>query len=340
MGKILFTSTKTAVKSVLASIAGVVGKHNWPFSEPRLWILMYHRILPESAPEYQLEEPGMIVTPETFRQHLQTVRKHFTIVDLHEWIEAARKAETLPQKSIALTFDDGWADNFTYAFPILKDMEVKATIFLVSEYINTNKSFWPNRLQRILHHLGENWTADPDMKWLKELCREDYTGAPLTQNLTSRIIDHCKQLDDATIQDKLLRIEKDTGIVKDNNDLLNFAQIEEMRESGLITYGSHGATHRRLTKNTSRSITEYEIKSSKLQLKKLTNLDARLFCYPNGDINQDSIEFIKTTYEAAVTCEHGCNTRHTELTRLSRIGIHENATDSPAKLLARISGWN
>src|SRR5690606_22913761 len=61
-----------------------------------------------------------------------------------------------PHRACALTFDDGWRDNYVHAFPVLRESRAPATIYLVSRLVGGNYGFWPTRLARILHTA---WTA-------------------------------------------------------------------------------------------------------------------------------------------------------------------------------------
>lgn len=97
----------------------------------RVSVLMYHHIQRDYVePEY------LTVTTETFHQHLQylTDKGYQTI-----WPEALVKffdqGETLPSKAVLLTFDDGYFDFFTEAYPVIKEFHLPATVFVITDMI-------------------------------------------------------------------------------------------------------------------------------------------------------------------------------------------------------------
>lgn len=94
------------------------------YNYPR--ILMYHMI---SNHKKNAKFNGLRVVPIEFEKQIKyLIDNNWTFFSMSELIE---KKDTLPKKSIAITFDDGYEDNFTNAFPILKKYNVKATIYIV-----------------------------------------------------------------------------------------------------------------------------------------------------------------------------------------------------------------
>lgn len=105
-------------------------KEYWSNKVP---ILVYHRIVPMS---WSKLGQGIEVKVQSFKQQMKFLSsKGFQTVSLDRLIGAFNGINQLPKKSIILTFDDGYKDNYLYAFPILKEHNFTATIFLVSGYI-------------------------------------------------------------------------------------------------------------------------------------------------------------------------------------------------------------
>src|SRR5690606_27226305 len=107
-------------------------------------------ILPPTDERFHQEEPGMMVTPKSFDMHLGELKRHFQMVSLGDWVRAREAGEQLPPRACAVTFDDGWRDNYEYAFPLLKKHQVPATLFAVAEKIGTDFQFWPSIIAVLL----------------------------------------------------------------------------------------------------------------------------------------------------------------------------------------------
>ena len=112
-----------------------------------------------------------------------------------------------------------------------------------------------------------------------------------------------------------------------------------MGQSGLISYGSHTCNHTRLTNNLEADILQKEIADSREILQTKTQQDVSLFCYPNGDICTAATPLVEETYAGACTTQRGWNHSSDNLWKLKRISMHDDATNTQTKFLAKISGW-
>jgi peptidoglycan/xylan/chitin deacetylase (PgdA/CDA1 family) len=115
----------------------------------RNWsILAYHRVAePETDPW------NLCVSPQSFEQQLEVLRATCQCMHLGELVEGALTND-LPERAVALTFDDGYADNLTCAADVLERYEVPATVFLATGYVDSEREFWWDELERIFLQPG------------------------------------------------------------------------------------------------------------------------------------------------------------------------------------------
>jgi peptidoglycan/xylan/chitin deacetylase (PgdA/CDA1 family) len=101
-------------------------------------VLAYHKI---DTPTADIKLRGAFTSPKNFaRQMLYLKKRDYEFYTASELIENYRQNGAFPPRAVTVTFDDGWKDNYTFAFPILRDLEIKATIFLVPSCINQTTS--------------------------------------------------------------------------------------------------------------------------------------------------------------------------------------------------------
>lgn len=93
-------------------------------------ILMYHHI------DNNGKSSALSVSPENFRRQMEFLScRKYNVISLADFVRAVSNEEKLPRNSVVLTFDDGYADNFTWAYPVLKAYHLPATIFVIVDGI-------------------------------------------------------------------------------------------------------------------------------------------------------------------------------------------------------------
>lgn len=307
---------------------------------------MYHRILPDHHPDRCLEQPGMYVSPETFRLHMQVLRSRFELVKLGEWVKKARAGKELPKFACAVTFDDGWRDNYDYAYPILKEYGIPATVFVVSGFVGTRYSFWPNRLMRLINNASEEERIEllesSRGEWLEsiELDFSLVESGTLNQTQLNELVEKCKAIPEDELLERLRELESiKSGISRtDGADMMDWSQLKAMQASGLIDIGSHTCRHRRLLDNLDPAILQAEIEESKAEIQKKLDISVDAFCYPNGDYTKEAVECVRRNYAFACTTQIGWNTCNSDFMRLKRIGVHNDIAADRHAFLARLSG--
>ena len=325
---------KNTIRFPVESIAAKYGQHRRRSLEPRLWIMMYHRILPRHDPRYAQEEPGMIVEPDTFKLHLQVLKEEFTLLSLNEWVERKNSNRTLPEKACVITFDDGWLDNYEYAFPLLEQASVPATLFAVSDMIGTCEAFWPNSIVRLLQQPADKRYS---ISWLQKLS----SAQAINSEVSAQAIYSLKDYPDHHLLQLIESAEQALGLEPESTpSLMDWQQLRQLSDNELFDIGSHTSHHFRLNADLDPGIMQQEITESKKRLEKELDKPVNLFCYPNGDYCERAVKEVTRNYKAAVTTQPGINTSlSADLFKLQRLGVHQDVSFNRRKLLARLANW-
>ena len=241
-----------------------------------------------------------------------------------------------------LTFDDGWKDFYDSAFPLLKKYSIPATVFLPTKFIDAEKQFWtdcfayllscrnpPVGTKKIDHDIHQHFEFLNGLRGSFEEQLE--TG-----------IEYLKNYPLSTIEKVLNALSTawqvdETGAER---NFLNWAEIEEMKQSGLVSFGSHTVNHQILTTLDRKEI-EQELTDSREELVKRNVVDCSFvpFCYPNGNYTEEIAEMVRSAgYHLAVTTRKGWNHKDADKFTLKRIGIHEDMSSTAALFACRVAG--
>lgn len=336
----LKTIAKRAVVSTIARTAPLTWR--WR-KRGSLVVLMYHRVLPKSSLERKTEQPGMYVSPETLDLHLNELKRRFELVPLDEWVQRAKRGAALPRLACAITFDDGWRDNYDFALPVLAKHGAPATIFLVSTYIGMTYRFWPNRLMSLLQKSftepGAVTFPEPLRGIVEPVLAAAADRGELRTDDADAVVRGAKRWDEAEIRGLVEAAEKSSSDVAWGAEILDREQIVKMGATGLVRFGSHTATHFRLRGRISAQELEREIVGSRKYLQDLTSQAVDLFCYPNGETSPQAIDLVRTHYLGAVTTCQGWQEPTGDPHLIRRIGVHEDVSNARDPFLERLSGW-
>jgi len=105
----------------------------------RFQILVYHKVSPDTHPFFEPTHPVV------FEQQMQFLKQCYQIMPLTELVERAKRGD-VPDRAVAITFDDGYRDNYEFAFPILKKYGLPATVFVATGAIGTGEILWHDRI--------------------------------------------------------------------------------------------------------------------------------------------------------------------------------------------------
>jgi peptidoglycan/xylan/chitin deacetylase (PgdA/CDA1 family) len=283
------------------------------------FVLTYHRVLPEETSLPYPIQPGMVVTAKTFERHLCWLRDRYEVVSLSTLGGRLQERES-NGPVCAITFDDGWRDTYSVVFSLLKRYELPATVFITSDYVGTQRWFWPERLGFLTGAL------------------ETSTGEALAELADGRI-EELKLVSPGERDRVIGELEDECrkrGIAFPREpQMMTWDEIREMASAG-IEIGSHTCSHVILTE-VDASEAEKEIVDSKRMIEEELGRHVDLFCYPNGNHTTAIREMVRGAgYRLAVSTEPGMVDGDSDPWALPRIAVHEDVSRTRSQLWLRI----
>jgi peptidoglycan/xylan/chitin deacetylase (PgdA/CDA1 family) len=289
-------------------------------------ILIYHRVANLSS------DPQLLsVTPDHFQAHIEHLVENYHPVSLTNLIEIVRSKKKLPRKMVCITFDDGYADNFWNAKPILEKFHVPATVFVTTGYVDSKREFWWDDLERILL-LSEPISDELDLNIMdtnyhwdlketdtakKECCKTDKKNLTahdpinnikwdITQGIfptprhrlyidLHRLLKPLEYPERNTILKTLYNWAGVSEIGRPDYRALNQEEIKILNLGGIVDIGSHTITHSSL-KSSTNVIQKDEIFKSKQYLENILTHELTSFSYPFGsraDFSEETETMVK-----------------------------------------------
>ena len=274
-----------------------------------LTILMYHRVLPaEDCAKYPLA--SLVMPAEAFAEQIAWLARCCRVRPLAEALAELKYATGDPKPLVAVTFDDGYEDNFEYAAPILDTEGVRATFFVTSGFVETSAPFWFDLAADAWTRLSEN-----DGVALYARMAPDSELAP---GLSSWM---------ATLK-RLPIVERDMWIamalegatgqfVAERYAPMTVEQVAELSARG-HEIGSHSVNHPILPLLSDDEL-DWELTASRARLAELVGGDITGFCYPNGDFDSRvAAATVNAGYSYACGTEEGMNSPSSERYSLRR----------------------
>jgi peptidoglycan/xylan/chitin deacetylase (PgdA/CDA1 family) len=247
----------------------------------RRYVMAYHRVLTAEAAAADHAHPAMWISPEALADHIRWMRSLGEIVDLDRILDTDAPND---RPLFALTFDDGWKDNYEVAFPILRSARVPATIFLVSDAIDRDRLFWPEDVVIKTHHVTHQGGALRALSALRACWPESVTcpSIPAAANLCEAWVEILKPLPEGERRERIATYLDAIGMAHEplRGYLISWDQARDMQKSG-IRFGSHTHTHRILEGLEPLAI-EHELALSRRRIADELQCEVDTFCYPNA----------------------------------------------------------
>ncbi|MDA8166005.1 MAG: polysaccharide deacetylase family protein [Desulfobacteraceae bacterium] len=292
-------------------------------------VLMYHQVV--AARPATDHRAGMEITAATLKAHLAELGRHFELVSL------ARIADPEPsgRPLCALTFDDGWRDNYEVAFPILRQLGVAATIFLPAGLIGTGRHPWFARLWALAAQARDEGKGQAFAAFFAR--RLPGWGRPgLGEGQLPALVAAMLAVPGTEIEETIGEAFMALGLAeRSTRQLLSWEEAACMGRGG-VSFGSHGLRHYALPP-LPRTEKEAEIGDSLAILRAKGLPVVPFFCFPNGRWDRESLDLLaEAGYRGGVTTDMGCNFGRAEPFLLQRIALHDYIASTPSLLWYRL----
>ena len=322
-------SLRTHAKERLATAlrltgATAVGRHR---RRTGAVVLTYHGVLPAGRPH----DPYLsrnCVDDDVFRAQMTLLSRHYHCMPLSTIIERLATGADLPPRAAAVTFDDGFRNNYRYALPALAATGVPATVFVATGHIDreclmlwTERVAWllqvaPASLRRVPVG-GASIAVD-----LSSAASRRESSRALLKSLKGTPIDVREAaitwLEAAALADGSSQPDPDRYA------FMTWNEVRAMAASGLVEIGSHTVTHLVLSTGT-RERRHAELEASKADIERHLGRPCRVFAYPNGtaaDFDQEDGHVLRSLgYRGAVSQIPGVNAAGSDVYALRRYNV-------------------
>lgn len=293
--------------------------------QKKLYILIYHRVL--DTPDFM--RPGE-VDKTAFDWQMKLLAQYFNVLSLSDALSRLQ-SDTLPARAVCITFDDGYADNYLNALPILQKYNFNATFFIASGFLDGGR-MWNDS---IIETIRQVETSEFDLTELG-LGKFDISTPEKKANVAQKILLSLKHLESKKRQDFTDVIGAKVSKLPDDM-MLSSQQLQQLHKQGM-EIGGHTINHPIMATLTEAKLQE-EIEGNKLTLEHLLQTKIRYFAYPNGRPQLDYLPeqiplIINQGYEAAFSTQWGVMNKNSDIWQLPRFTPWDN---TPLKFMLRMT---
>ena len=313
---------------------------------------MYHRV---SEPD--LDPWGLCVSPKHFTEQMDAINKYFHPLSMQDLLDHLQRGK-VPNRSIVVTFDDGYFDNLHHAKPVLEHYNVPATIFLVTDALVEERNFWwdelewallqpgtlPDWLELSVNNSKYGWQLGDAREYSPQERQKDRQRRPWNAPSGSRLAFFYliwQRLLELPKPERLEALDAIRAWAGTRNDpqradrALNEDEVNVLGKGGLIEIGAHTMTHPSL-KITSRLQQMAEISGSKTKLENIIGRPVRSFSYPHGEYTFETLELVQSAgFRGAFTTNFKCVMPGADPFQLPRFQVDDWSGEEFLRQLAR-----
>lgn len=321
------------MNEALVRVAETLGAGAWLRlrSRRRLPILMYHGVVERPLEPFCWHQLGI----ERFTAQLEWVARRYTVLPLGEALPRLFDG-TLPPRSCALTFDDGYLSNRTLALPVLQRLGLPATVFVVTEMLGTGRALWPDRLYLAFARAR---AGSVDLGTLGGGTRA-LRSSPDRARAYAAAVHALKAL---PVEGKNEHLERLVAALDpaDADDpgpfrLMDWDDVRALAATGLVTFGGHTTQHEILSRQPDDDVAR-EVRASHERVAREVGRVPTAFAYPNGrsiDFDERSRAAVRGAGPAfALSTEAGLASPASDRLALPRVCVGADLTPARFRLL-------
>ena len=317
-------------------------------TSPCIKTLMYHRV--DIA---QTDPWSICVSIKYFEEQIQFLKNNFNVISSDDLIKQV-STDSISKDSICITFDDGYANNYTNAKPILEKYNCAATFFIPTAFIDSSVPFWWDELEIILLHAiqlpgillleinGEihSFTFDKSKLTKKQLTQHahwKWYQKPPTERcvIFLKIWKKLRVLinDEVQVHMNFLRMWAGTNIIPNSILPMDDKQITELSKNSLFTIGMHTHSHPDL-KAKQLAFQIEEIQTCKNILKTKFDINVNCLAYPFGRYDNNTINAVKKLgIKACFTTSASAVYAYSDMAIIGRYQVFDEGSLTLKKLL-------
>jgi len=303
--------------------------YKYKYNEYPLSILYYHHVFAAKETFHPDD-----LCAEQFNEQIKFLNKYFNIISLDQAMHLL-KQKKLPPKSLVLTFDDGYQDNYTIAAPILEKNNCTATFFIASQGVEQGY-LWNDQIEQSLKSTTKNILPKSIIN--EELSIKTETEKVIAFNL---LMNKLKFLSNEQRSKKIVKLSQELNVNQFTKTMMNSKQILDLHNKG-FTIGAHTHSHTILSTETNENaLTELSI--NKLYLEKVINSSVNFLAFPNGlygrDFNKKHCDITNEIgFKAAFSTNDGGARNTTDLFQVPRFMPYRKQLSLFALSIAKIAG--
>jgi len=289
----------------------------------QLAILRYHAIC---APDAGYADPGICISPEAFARHLEYLSAHYRVLPLPDAVACLREGRTLPANAVAITFDDGYADNLAAARALAR-AGLSATFYITAGCLADGAPFWPAEIRELVRRMP---TASVTLKSSGQPIGLAVATPAERQTAVKTLTKLFKRNPIAAREAWREELRAIAGVSNLPSAMLTWDSVREMHRLGM-TIGSHTMTHPNLP-SAGVADARREIAASKSTLEGALGTRVTMFSYPNGGADRymtpEIVALVKEAgFAAATTSRNAFASPRSDLFALERVQVADRLED-------------